>query len=203
LLAMNWEKDDLRKRILALRRSQSIARVEIVSSLIQKRILFLPLFKNAKTILFYLALKDEVQTEELIRKALSLRKKVGVPLVDPERKQILPSWIKDIDQELTIGFRGILEPKKSCVRIFDSQKLDLIIVPGVAFDLKGHRLGWGGGFYDRFLARVSGIVFLSPAFEFQVVDQVPYQDHDITVDYIVTEKRVISCSHSNNSGLGK
>lgn len=200
---MNWEKDDLRKKILALRRSQSIAQVEIVSSLIQKRILFLPLFKSAKAILFYLASKDEVQTKELIRKALSLSKKVGVPLVDPERKQIIPSWIRDIDQELTIGFRGILEPKKSCIRIFDSQELDLIIVPGVAFDPKGHRLGLGGGFYDRFLARVSGIVFLSPAFEFQVVDQVPYQDHDITVDYIITEKRVICCSHSNNSRFRK
>jgi len=192
---MNRKKDNLRKKILALRRSQSVTQIEVASSLIQRRILSLPLFKNAEAILFYLALKDEVQTEELIRKALSLSKRVAVPLVDSERRQILPSWIKDLDRELTVGFRGIPEPKKSCVRTLDPRELDLVIVPGIVFDPGGHRLGFGGGFYDRFLARVSGITSLSLAFEFQVIDQVPYQGHDIAVDYIITEKRIIACSH--------
>jgi len=110
---MNREKDNLRKRILSLRRSQSSAQVEVVSSLIQKRISSLPPFADAQAILFYLSLKDEVQTEGLIRKALSLGKRVAVPLVDPKRSQILPSWIRDLDRELGPGFSGIPEPKKT------------------------------------------------------------------------------------------
>jgi 5-formyltetrahydrofolate cyclo-ligase len=102
--------------------------------------------------------------------------------------------LKDPERELTLGPWGILEPKGEFYRPFPLEEIDVVIVPGVAFDERGNRLGFGRGFYDKFLRRLSERVsFVALAFELQVVRRLPSQSHDVAVDYIITEKRIIKC----------
>ncbi len=187
-------KSLLRKRILALRRSQSPQAIKRKSDEIRQKLFENRQFSEAGTILFYLALADEVQTEKMIEDSLKLGKKVAVPLIDSQNNQILISELKNPEKELAAGTLGILQPKKNFYRALKKGELELIIVPGVAFDKRGNRLGFGKGFYDRFLKKTPGRTkSIALAFELQLVDNVPSQSHDAPVDYIITEKRIIEC----------
>ena len=92
--------------------------------------------------------------------------------------------------DLKISSYGILEPKKDKIKNISSDKIDLIIVPGVAFDLKGNRMGHGKGYYDRFLNLVKS-TSIGLAFEFQIIENIPVESHDKPIDMIITEKRII------------
>jgi len=186
------QKALLRKKILAVRRSQSSQEIERKSDEIKRKLFTFPIFRKVQTILFYLAMADEVQTKEMIKEALRLGKRIAVPLVEWQKKEILPSKLKDYDKDLEVGVRGILQPKKDSYRPLPLDDIDLIIVPGVTFDRQGNRLGFGAGFYDRFLKKVSPRTkSVALAFELQLVDNIPSQFHDIAVDYIITEKEII------------
>ncbi|MCG2708811.1 MAG: 5-formyltetrahydrofolate cyclo-ligase, partial [Thermodesulfovibrionales bacterium] len=101
--------------------------------------------------------------------------------------------IKDIT-ELTKGYMGILEPSVSEGKLTGLDNIDIIIIPGAAFDVSGSRLGYGAGFYDRLLAGIKKkIPIIAPAYEEQIVDDIPSEPHDVKVDKIVTDKRVIEC----------
>jgi 5-formyltetrahydrofolate cyclo-ligase len=90
------------------------------------------------------------------------------------------------------GVFGILEPRKESARIFNPEEIDLVIVPGVAFDEHRNRIGFGAGFYDRFLESVRpSCAKIGIAFEFQIYDEVPVEEHDIPLDLVITEKRTI------------
>lgn len=187
-------KSLLRKRILALRRFQSPQVIARKSDEIKRKLLGCPQFSEAGTILFYLALADEVQTEKMIGECLKLGKRVAVPLIDSRNNQILISELKDPERELEPGTLGIFQPKKNFYRPLKIEKLELVIVPGVAFDGRGNRLGFGKGFYDRFLKKAPDrIKSIALAFELQLVGDIPSQSHDAPVDYIITEKRIIDC----------
>ena len=187
-------KSFLRKRILALRRSQSPQVIARKSDEVKRKLLRTAQFCEARTIFFYLALADEVQTEKLIDHSLKLGKRVAVPLIESHNNQILISKLKDPKRELEPGRLGILQPKKNFYRPLTTEELELVIVPGVAFDKRGSRLGFGKGFYDRFLKRVPDKTkSIALAFELQLVDDIRPQPHDAPVDYIITEKRIIEC----------
>lgn len=186
------DKGDLRKRMVALR--EGISRSEIISKskMIHTHLRSFPPYLNAITILFYAATRNEVVTDDMIRDALQSGKLVGLPLVHKERRELTFSYIKSLN-ELAPGVYGIREPLPEYLRPVSLTSIDLIIVPGVAFDLKGHRLGYGGGYYDRFLRRVGDDVpRVGLAFELQLLDELPVEDHDVTVDTIITEKRIIT-----------
>lgn len=188
------EKVNLRSRMLKRRRSEASEEIERKSYLIWERLLTFALFLKGRGVLFYLALEDEVQTRPMIEAALGMGKRISVPLINEEKREILPSILKDPNQELTPGAWGILEPKRKFYRPFPLEEIDLAIVPGVAFDEAGNRLGFGRGFYDKFLSRLAERVsFVALAFEFQVVKSLPSRSHDVAVDYIITEKRIIKC----------
>ncbi|MDP7322999.1 MAG: 5-formyltetrahydrofolate cyclo-ligase, partial [Candidatus Woesearchaeota archaeon] len=90
---------------------------------------------------------------------------------------------------------GILEPKDEFIRKFDIENVDLVIIPGIVFDQNGHRIGYGYGYYDRFLKKLDkNVVKIGFGFEFQIVDKIPEEKHDVPVDIMVTEKRVINCN---------
>ncbi|MFQ5835044.1 MAG: 5-formyltetrahydrofolate cyclo-ligase [bacterium] len=191
-------KSLLRKRILALRRSQSPQAIERKSDEIKRKLLGIRQFSEAGTILFYLALGDEVQTEKMIEESLKLGKRVAVPLINSRHDQILISKLKDPERELEPGTLGIFQPKKNFYRPLKIEELELVIVPGVALDKRGNRLGFGKGFYDRFLKKTPDrIKSIALAFELQLVDDIPTQSHDARVDYIITEKRIIDCKNSD------
>ena len=180
--------------MLKRRRSESPEEIQRNSYLIREKLLTFDLFLKGRGVLFYLALEDEVQTRPMIEAALEMGKKISVPLIDDKEREILPSILKDPDKELTSGPWGILEPKRKFYRPSPLGEIDLVIVPGVAFDEAGNRLGFGRGFYDKFLRRLpERVSFIALAFELQVVKSLPCRSHDVAVDYIITEKRIIEC----------
>jgi len=187
-------KEEIRKKILSLRNSQSPFQAMTKSYRIKERLFRLPEFINARTILFYVSTKDEVKTESMIKSALEYGKRVVVPISDLKERILHLSEIKDFDNELELGTFNILEPKERFLRPVLPEEIDLVIVPGVAFDRKGNRIGYGMGFYDRFLRKIKRkILRIGLAYEFQIVDNILSRDKDVTIDKIVTEKRVINC----------
>lgn len=145
------------------------------------------IFKRAKNIFIYVSLDYEVDTKEIINKAFSLGKNVSVPKVISKSKGMVAVTIKSLSQ-LSLGKYNILEPYTDN-NIANANDFDLIIVPGLAFDKKGGRLGYGGGFYDRYLKTCSSTCnIIALAYSFQIIDQVPMDINDAKINNIITEK---------------
>lgn len=179
----------------ALRSRMSLASDWVVdkSKAVMERIIASEAYLKSSHIMVYVDFRNEVRTGSLIAHALAHGKRVSVPITDIKEKRLTPSELLDYPGDLEPGAWGILEPKKSLVRPVDPGELDMVLVPGVAFDAGGNRLGYGGGFYDRFLPGTRpGTVYLAPAFEVQMVNNVLPGPLDIPVHMIVTEIRVIT-----------
>ncbi|RMF86283.1 MAG: 5-formyltetrahydrofolate cyclo-ligase [Nitrospinota bacterium] len=188
------EKRTLRKQIWThcLRLSDEEALIK--SHRIQALLFSLPEFQQASFLLFYMAIRGEVQTEAMVRSALQLGKQVAVPLVDTQRRGLRISLVTDVDRDLQPGHFGILEPRPDAIREVSPEDVDIALIPGVAFDRSGGRLGRGGGYYDRFLSTLPARVLkIGLAFHLQLVPCVPRYPHDVPVDMLVTEKEVIVC----------
>ena len=185
-------KSELRREVLKARSRLSPLEVAQKSELITWRVLSLGEFRRARTIMAYMDFRNEVKTGELIRASMAMGKRVAVPLTDLQHKRLIPSLLQDFPGDLAPGAWGILEPRPGSLRPLEPEELDLVIVPGVAFDEKGNRLGYGGGFYDRFLPQTRpGAVWLALAFELQICPEISPGPHDCPVHLIVTEERVI------------
>lgn len=181
-------KEDIRKRLLKIRRSLSKEEVLQMSRKIRERLFDLPEYRTSKVVMFYISHDNEVDTREMIAESL-YTKKVLVPFT--EKENIYPVVIESLNN-LNRGAFGILEPREKKIH---RRKIDMIIVPGVAFDHRGYRIGYGKGFYDRFLKERHGIK-IGLAYDFQIVERIPENEGDIPVDKIITEKRVIECRSS-------
>jgi len=151
-------------------------------------------FRTARHVMSYVAIKGEVQTEELIRECIRSGKTVSIPCCDPASGLISAAVVRDFDRDLSPGCYGIPEPAREQRNTVDGNEIDLVIVPGVGFDWTGVRLGWGKGCYDRFLTQANRAVKIGLAYEAQVLPLIKPGDHDVAVDKIVTEERVIDCS---------
>jgi 5-formyltetrahydrofolate cyclo-ligase len=185
-------KKEIRREVLRKRDNLYLQDRINLSKEIFDNLLSLEEFSKAKVIHFFLTTKSEVLTEDAIRRSLSLGKSVVVPVTEKGHKRIFLSGLEDYDKELTLTPHGILEPKREFRRHVALHDVDLMILPGVAFDTAGHRIGYGAGYYDRLLEETDMRPFLiAPAFELQIVDNIPVGSHDIRVDKIITEKRVI------------
>ena len=149
-------------------------------------------YKEAATILFYVSFRSEVATLGMIKSALAAGKKVLVPKVDRKAHRLKLYEIKDLDKDLETGYMGIFEPVEATARHAMPEDADLVIMPGVGFDGKGRRLGYGGGYYDRLIETLRpGARLIALAFEAQVVVEIPSEGHDKKVPKIITEARVI------------
>lgn len=134
---------------------------------------------------------------EIIKELLVSDKKVAVPKVIPvslKERQMKALKIESLLQLNESGAFGILEPSIECEDI--SEEVDLIIIPGLAFDLKGNRLGYGGGFYDRFLSKYPNSKRVALCYDFQVFDEIPHEFFDEKVDLIISEEKIISLKKS-------
>ncbi len=192
-------KKTIRQEILLKRDAIPENIKEEKDTAITQRIIRLPEFTNAKTILFYASFRSEVDTIEMIKISLSHGKQIILPRVDKENKKLLLYKIKDIN-ELAQGYMGILEPSVSEGKLTGLNDIDLIIIPGAAFDVSGSRLGYGAGFYDRLLAGMKKkIPIIAPAYEEQIVDDIPSGPHDVKVTKIITDRRVIDCGDKNSA----
>lgn len=184
-------KRDLRTAILARRLALTPAEVARKSAVIQGKLWQLPAFRTARVLMAYVACRNEVETEKLIRNALLEGKRVVLPVTDVRRKMICARLISRYPEDLVTGPFGIPEPGAFCPLVA-REELDLVLVPGVAYDVKGYRLGYGGGYYDRFLPGLRpNAVTVGLAYDFQVVSTIYPEAHDWPVTFVITEKRVI------------
>lgn len=180
-------KNQLKELILAKRNSLSKQEIIEKSKKIVNSLLHLENYKKSKTIMFFVSFNNEVNTHDIIKSEIK-NKIVIVPKV--EHHEIEPSVIIDFDNLITAKF-GILEPIETMKIAY--KKIDLVLVPGIVFDKEGHRIGYGFGYYDKFLRKVPKAIKIGLAFDFQIVDKIPREMHDVSVDMIITEKRVIEC----------
>ena len=162
------------------------------SAAIMERLFDFANFLEARIVLFYMSYGSEVDTEPMIRKALELEKTVALPLVDTRKKKILPFRIENLDRDVRPGYRGIREPIPQRCKQIPVEYINLAIIPGVAFDERGGRIGHGVGVYDRFIPKLDITTRkVALAFECQIVGQIPMEPHDRYTDIIITEKRII------------
>ena len=186
------DKENLRRYILRLRDRQSIGEREQKSGDIIDQVLHLHEYVRARGIACYVSKDSEVDTRRLIRQALGQEKRVLVPVVKKGDIDLFFSEVKDLGRELAPGTFGILEPKPEFVREVGLDAVDLIFVPGIAWDKDGYRLGWGRGFFDRAIQKLPVHVRSAGlAFNLQLVNRVPRDQFDVPVDMVVTESRVI------------
>ena len=152
--------------------------------------------KHWSTLFIYVNFRSELETLELIQLCLSQGKRVAVPLVDASAVSMIPLQIQDPEKDLVPGYYGIPEPDPQKSLRVAAREIDAAIIPGSVFDINGGRLGYGGGYYDRFLVndapQAKRVGF---AFEMQVIENVPVQPHDQPLDILITEKRIVNITH--------
>ena len=185
-------KKEFRKKVINLRKEKDKDFIKHNSDIITDKLLNLDCIKNAKNIMLYLDFNNEVSTDSLIKKLLNLGKIVSSPITLKEERKLIPSQITDLKNGIQYGAYNIREPKPECSPAINIKDLDVIIVPAVAYDKNCYRLGYGGGFYDRFLENLrKDAVTIGIAFDLQIFDEVPKEAHDAQLDYIVTESRIL------------
>lgn len=168
--------------------------VKLHSGRIAGLLFSLPEYKQADTVMFFLNFGKEVCTLDMVPAALSHGKRVVAPKTVHRERRMLLSVITDTETDLAPGLWNIPEPKPDRLRLIEAACIDLVIVPGVAFDERGNRLGYGGGYYDRFFTELrEDVPLVAVTFELQVLPAVPVMSWDRRVDLVVTEKRVIDC----------
>ncbi|HEX7056026.1 MAG TPA: 5-formyltetrahydrofolate cyclo-ligase [Bacilli bacterium] len=151
--------------------------------------------RDSLTVFTYIPFRQEVDVKPLIAACFEFGCRIAAPRVDKPARRMEPVVIQNL-HELVVGNWGMLEPPADKPILSENEPIDLILVPGVAFDRAGHRLGYGGGFYDRFLASYrqrhgSLPMCLALAYSLQIVEHLPNEAHDVPVDLIITENEMI------------
>lgn len=189
------QKDEVRK--LYRRHRQALDReyrrkasLEIVDRLIGWEVV-----RKSGFVMTYLSFGDEVETFSLARRLFAAGKSVAVPYIHQGTTNLIAAQINDLEHDLQTGPLGILEPSPDHLRPLDPKVVDVHVVPGIAFDEMGFRIGYGKGHYDRFLVlRSRHSVTVSVAFDVQVTERLPHDLWDVPVDFIATESQLINCS---------
>ncbi|MCH5212481.1 MAG: 5-formyltetrahydrofolate cyclo-ligase [Oscillospiraceae bacterium] len=179
-------KDEIRAAIKAKRRALSDIDIKTKSKRITDNLLSLSCFSEAVTVMTYLSAFKEPDTSEIIDYLYKSGRKIVVPISNTADYTITPSYLPSPDN-LVRGAYGISEPSE-CI-IADINDIDIALIPGIAFDLRGMRVGFGKGYYDRFLERFEGIK-IGMCYDFQMLKFVPASEHDVKMDIIITEKRI-------------
>ena len=182
-------KTQLRQTILDKRKHLDAEFVREASRKIVSQFLSLEEFNLCERLGLYSSCNNEVETKGIFQKAHPLRKEIFYPAVEPQTHQIHFHPVKSL-RELKAGFAGILEPLHRAHYLTDINYLSLIVVPGVVFDKKGNRIGYGQGYYDQLLQPFKG-KRVALCYEFQICDAIPSQPRDQRVDIIVTEERIV------------
>lgn len=185
------QKHLLRSRLLTVR--EAYGQLDDASEAVVRRLARLPELAAARVVSGYVATRSEVDIAGALRQLLAADAIVCLPWVDGDHLRL--SAVTDLDQDLAPGWRGLSEPHPSRRRSVAPSTVDVVLAPGVGFDRAGHRLGYGGGHFDRLLGRLRrGTVVVGIALEEQVVTNVPTTEHDRPVDLVVTPSRTLRCS---------
>lgn len=181
------QKSELRREIRTLRKAHTDVQIHKMSLSVKERLLTLPEYQQARVLYAYMDCKHEVETRDIIRAAWADGKRVAVPKVLGQEMRFF--YITSFEADLEEGSFGIQEPREEYPA---EEENALLLMPGVAFDLNRHRVGYGGGFYDRFLEKHKGLFTVALAFEFQIKEEVPVEKFDICPAKIVTEKQILT-----------
>ncbi len=186
---IDLEKKIIRKSIQKERDSLSASEHAFKSQVIAEKLIGLPEYIKAKTIFIFHPFRSEVDTRIVIRDALKKSKKIVLPKIINNEMKIF--YISDMDIDLKRGSFGILEPEEKRCKEAKLENIDLIIIPGICFDLNFNRIGYGGGFYDRILPEFKkNIKKIALSFDLQIINEVPFYPHDKKVDLIITESKI-------------
>ena len=174
------DKKELRKKIREQKRAMTPERIEEASRKLGELFRATELYRNAKTVYGYLPYNQEVRTVPMLEQALADGKRVAVPKVYGDEMKFI--YLTDLTQ-VAEGYAGIPEP------VADGPVADdptaLVLMPGLAFDKEGHRIGYGGGFYDKFLAQEPNHPTIALCYDFQMLGQLPTEEFDIPVDCVL------------------
>lgn len=187
-------KKRLRKETLAKRKAlaeETPLLFEEFSSKIIEKLKLTDEYKKARTIMVFVSFEDEVMTHQFIKDALADGKNVYVPHILKLEKLMVPAQIFDFDKDLKPGYYGILSPIEDQVQIKDPAEIDLVVTPGVLFDERGYRIGYGAGFYDRFFSKLdSDVPKIGLGFSLQQTKEVPIDQFDIPIHALITENGI-------------
>lgn len=185
-------KSDLRQKIRAALHKISPAARSAASAQLFARLTEQSFWKNAATILFFAPLPDELDVWPLLEQFLAAGKICALPFFDSVTQAYSARRVQNLTTDIAIGKFGVREPASGCPEI-PLEKFDLILVPGVAFDWNGNRLGRGRGFYDRLLAKTGGLK-CGVGYDFQLIGKVPAEPHDAKVNFVVTPGRCLKAA---------
>ena len=170
----------------------TVEEVESRSGQIIARLTCLPEYGRSRCIMFYWSCHNEVHTHELVRRSLKHGKKVLLPKCNTQQGQIFPCEVNDVSRDLEVGPYGICQPCETARRVVDLSEIELCIVPGIAFDQEGNRVGRGLGYYDRFLRKLDHTTQkIGVGYAFQIVNKIDSTDGDTSVDMVVTEQETL------------
>jgi len=188
------EKIAIRKKIIQKRKEVDGLKKNENSIAISHRLFEMKSFKESKSVFCFLSTFFEVQTEEIIRESLRLGKQVSVPLLDSGEGSLRATRIPSMDIEFVTGRCGIRVPTQKFRNIVPFSSIDFVVVPGLAFDAFGNRIGYGGGFYDNFFKKIKkSVTRVAIGYGFQFLDLVPHTKLDERVHFLVTEATTLRC----------
>lgn len=183
-------KSDIRKTILDKRNSISPLDIVNNSRIISNSVISTKEYQSSFSVGIYYSIGSEVKTFDIIKHSLENKKEIALPRVIDSTKIQFFKIMEDRFEKIkfTKGKYGIFENSMSTTII---DKIDLLIIPGITFDLKGYRIGYGKGYYDRFLSLGKSKCIMGLSYESQIINEIPNNEHDIPVDIIITEKKII------------
>ncbi len=184
----------LRKNILTTRDQLSTEEIAVKSRAIQQALLNLEQVLNRQSIFVYVSFRSEVATFDLIDILIDMGKTVTVPITRIREKRLDAIHITNPATDLQPGYCMIPEPREELCRAnrVAPEEIETILLPGSVFDMRGGRFGYGGGYYDRFLAQNPAASRIGLAFDLQIIDNAPLNVHDQILDLVITETRIIS-----------
>ncbi|HEY0664456.1 MAG TPA: 5-formyltetrahydrofolate cyclo-ligase [Gallionella sp.] len=195
--ASQASKAEIRKNVMALREEMLADARAAHSATMTERLLQLPEYRRAETVLGYMNFGAEFASEWWVARVLADGKRLALPKVNRHTSHLDLYWVEDLESQLAQGLWGIREPiVERCERIHTLNEVEFALLPGVAFTRGGARLGYGGGFYDKLLAgqdNESRPALVAAAFALQVVERIPLEATDVKVGWIITERETIAC----------
>jgi 5-formyltetrahydrofolate cyclo-ligase len=184
------EKKRIRHKFLVLRNNINPVLANSYSADIFSRIMKIFAYVKAKTVMFYLSFGSEVITDLMVNSAIR-DKRVVVPVVQSCGNDVMQAVkISKLEDAYCISY-GVRQPEIETNNVIAKNDIDLIFVPGIAFDVLGYRIGYGKGFYDRWLRNVPIHKIIGLAYDFQITNKLPVEEYDMPVGTIITEKRII------------
>ena len=182
-------KKETRTMAETIRNSIRPKEKKMFDDMITENLFAWPLYKNARYIFCFVSFRSEINTQKILKTAITEGKIVTVPKVYLSAGLMRAFIIENIYKDLSPGEYGIMEPSNVCIEA-DYSKIDMIIAPGLCFTISGSRLGYGGGYYDKFIVKNGQIPVCALTYDRLILDFLPVKDHDLPVDYLITEKGV-------------